>query len=204
MGATACWACAWLCVSRSFHLQGPRSGDASVLGDEIAELIGMADYLSVNDYEAEMIAQKTGRAIESFAPGLNALIVTLGAQGSRAYTDGRMVDVPVVPASALVDPTGCGCVPCRVALRHRARLERGEGLQAGQPGGFDQDCRTRRQNHNFTEPAIRALCRSVGRALVADCSPPVSRTQTKPGCEQPGHGSERIAGRSGSRPTVES
>lgn len=77
-------------------------------GDEIVELIGMADYLTVNDYEAEMISQKTGRAIESFAPGLKALIVTLGAQGSRIYAGGKITDVPVVPAATLVDPTGCG------------------------------------------------------------------------------------------------
>ena len=77
-------------------------------GDEIVELIAMADYLTVNDYEAEMIAQKTGRAIDSFAPGLKALIVTLGAQGSRIYSDGKITDVPVVPAASLVDPTGCG------------------------------------------------------------------------------------------------
>ena len=77
-------------------------------GDEIVELIGMADYLTVNDYEGEMIAQKTGRAIESFAPGLKALIVTLGAQGSRIYANGKIIDVPVVPAATLVDPTGCG------------------------------------------------------------------------------------------------
>ena len=55
-----------------------------------------------------MIAQKTGRAIESFAPGLKALIVTLGGQGSRIYADGKITDVPVVPAATLVDPTGCG------------------------------------------------------------------------------------------------
>ncbi len=77
-------------------------------GDEIVELIDMADYLTVNDYEAEMIAQKTGRAIESFAPGLKALIVTLGGQGSRIYVDGKVINVPVVPAATLVDPTGCG------------------------------------------------------------------------------------------------
>ncbi len=77
-------------------------------GDEIVELIGMADYLAVNDYEAEMIAQKTGRPIESFAPGLKALIVTLGAQGSRVYAGGEITTVPVVPAATLVDPTGCG------------------------------------------------------------------------------------------------
>ena len=77
-------------------------------GDEIVELIGMADYLTVNDYEGEMIAQKTGRAIETFAPGLKALIVTLGAHGSRIYADGKIIDVPVVPAQTLVDPTGCG------------------------------------------------------------------------------------------------
>ena len=77
-------------------------------GDEIIELIGLADYLTVNDYEAEMIAQKTGRAIESFAAGLKALIITLGAQGSRIYAGGEITEVPVVPAATLVDPTGCG------------------------------------------------------------------------------------------------
>ena len=65
-------ACTRLCVKRSVHL---RSGpdDAGVLGRRDCQTIGMADYLSVNDYEAEMIAQKTGRAIESFAPGLEGV-----------------------------------------------------------------------------------------------------------------------------------
>lgn len=126
-------------------------------GDEIAELIGMADYLSVNDYEAEMIAQKTGRAIESFAPGLKALIVTLGAQGSRVYTDGRMVDVPVVPASALVDPTGCGDAfraGLLYGIAHGWSVEK--ACKLGSLVGSIKIAERGGQNHNFTEPAIRA------------------------------------------------
>ncbi|MBL8311507.1 MAG: carbohydrate kinase family protein [Burkholderiales bacterium] len=77
-------------------------------GAEIAELIGMADYLAVNDYEAELIAQKTGRTVESFAAGLRGAVVTLGAAGSRVYSGGTAIDVPVVPAAEMLDPTGCG------------------------------------------------------------------------------------------------
>ena len=58
-------ACAWLCVEADpFHLTPVRRCQRS-RATRLPSWIGMADYLSVNDYEAEMIAQKTGRAIES-------------------------------------------------------------------------------------------------------------------------------------------
>ena len=125
-------------------------------GDEIAELIGMADYLSVNDYEAEMIAQKTGRPIESFAPALKALVVTLGAQGSRVYTQGRTIDVPVVPAATLVDPTGCGDAfraGLLYGIAHGWSVEK--ACKLGSLVGSIKIAERGGQNHQFSESAIR-------------------------------------------------
>ena len=45
---------------------------------------------------------------EALAERLQGLIVTLGAQGSRIYTEGRVIEVATPPASEIVDPTGCG------------------------------------------------------------------------------------------------
>jgi len=133
-------------------------------GDEIVELIGMADYLSVNDYEAEMIAQKTGRSIESFAPALKALIVTLGAQGSRVYTQGKIVDVPVVPAATLVDPTGCGDAfraGLLYGIAHQWSVEK--ACKLGSLLGSIKISERGGQNHRFTPDEIRTRFTEVWR-----------------------------------------
>lgn len=125
-------------------------------GDEIVELIGMADYLTVNDYEAEMIAQKTGRSIESFAPGLRALIVTLGAQGSRIYAEGKTTDVPVVPAATLVDPTGCGDAfraGLLYGIAHRWSVEK--ACKLGSLLGSIKISERGGQNHQLSAEALR-------------------------------------------------
>ena len=78
---------------------------------EAAELhwfIERAQYLALNDYEARLMMAKTGADLESLARRLRALVVTLGAQGSRIYVDGSILEIPVAPARDAVDPTGCG------------------------------------------------------------------------------------------------
>lgn len=133
-------------------------------GEEIVELIGMADYLSVNDYEAAMIAQRTGRAIESFAPNLRALIVTLGAQGSRVFVDGRAIDVPVVPASEVVDPTGCGDAfraGLLYGIAHGWSVEK--ACKLGSLAGSVKIAERGGQNHAFSQSAIRARFADVWR-----------------------------------------
>lgn len=125
-------------------------------GDEIAELIGMADYLAVNDYEAEMIAQKTGRPIESFAPGLKALIVTLGVQGSRIYAEGKITNVPAVPAASLVDPTGCGDAfraGLLYGIAHLWPVEK--ACKLGSLLGSIKISERGGQNHQLSEAALR-------------------------------------------------
>ena len=41
-----------------------------------------------------------------FASQVKALIVTRGADGSIIYAGGERIDIPCVPAKAVVDPTG--------------------------------------------------------------------------------------------------
>jgi adenosine kinase len=86
----------------------PGQGLPMFSGEELMELVRLADVLAVNDYEGRMLAEKTGRALESLAAELRALIVTLGAQGSVIHAGGRRIEIPAVVPDAVADPTGCG------------------------------------------------------------------------------------------------
>ncbi|MEQ1603074.1 MAG: carbohydrate kinase family protein [Methylophilaceae bacterium] len=86
----------------------PGQGLPMFSGEELMHFIELADYLAVNDYEAQLIADKTGQTIESLATKVKALIVTLGANGSAIYADGLRIDIPCVKATEVLDPTGCG------------------------------------------------------------------------------------------------
>ncbi len=77
-------------------------------GSELLEFVRLADYCTVNDYEAKLLTERTGKSLEELAREVKALIVTLGASGSRIYAGGAVIDIPVVPAAELLDPTGCG------------------------------------------------------------------------------------------------
>ncbi|MDX9995459.1 MAG: carbohydrate kinase family protein [Rhodocyclaceae bacterium] len=77
-------------------------------GPELLEFLRLADYCTVNDYEAKLLTERTGKSIEELAREVRVLVVTLGAQGSRFYADGVCIDIPAVSAEQLLDPTGCG------------------------------------------------------------------------------------------------
>ena len=77
-------------------------------GPELLELIDIASYLAVNDYEGEMLSQRTGLSLAKIAERVTALIVTKGAQGADIYTQNKCIAIPPVPAAAVIDPTGCG------------------------------------------------------------------------------------------------
>ncbi|ANQ83996.1 carbohydrate kinase family protein [Azoarcus olearius] len=77
-------------------------------GDELLRCLQLATYCTVNDYEARLMSEKTGRSIEQLANEVDGLVVTLGAEGSRVHADGAAVIIPAVEADAVVDPTGCG------------------------------------------------------------------------------------------------
>ena len=100
--------------AREFHAAGipflfdPGQGLPMFNGEELMEFIGMASYMALNDYEAQLTQEKTGQSIESLARHVEALVVTRGAEGSIIHTGAHRIDIPCVEAEAVLDPTGCG------------------------------------------------------------------------------------------------
>jgi adenosine kinase len=77
-------------------------------GDDLLPIIDAASYVAVNDYEGQVLADKTGRPIEELARRVEALVVTKGAAGSIIYAKGQRHEIPSVKPTEVVDPTGCG------------------------------------------------------------------------------------------------
>lgn len=86
----------------------PGQGLPMFSGDELLEFIEQATYVTVNDYEAKLLQDKTGKSLKEIADRVEALIVTLGADGSVIHADGREIAIPTPKPEAIVDPTGCG------------------------------------------------------------------------------------------------
>jgi len=100
--------------AREFHeakipfIFDPGQGMPMFGKNDLLNFLQLADYCTVNDYEAKLLMERTGRTLEQLASGVKALIVTLGSQGSQIYTEGRCINIPAVTPAAVIDPTGCG------------------------------------------------------------------------------------------------
>jgi len=81
---------------------------ARASGEELAAGLEGASVLVCNDYEFELIRQKTGLSEADVLRRADALVITRGEQGSTVLTDGGRVDVPAVPPTRQADPTGVG------------------------------------------------------------------------------------------------
>jgi adenosine kinase len=77
-------------------------------GADLLRFVERATWIAVNDYEAQMLAERTGLGPADLARRVGALIVTRGGDGSVIYADGREIMIPAVKPEAVVDPTGCG------------------------------------------------------------------------------------------------
>ena len=76
-------------------------------GEEMKEMLYLADYAVASDYEADLMTRATGLTVDQIASGLKAFIITHGEKGSTVYYDGKTLDVPAVKSNA-VDPVGAG------------------------------------------------------------------------------------------------
>lgn len=136
-------------------------------GDELKTFVRQARWVTVNDYEAQLLRERTRRSIEELARDCEAIVVTLGAKGSQVYTDGEVIEVPAATPRSVKDPTGCGDA-------YRA------GLLYGLMQGLDWPTTGRiaslmgalkvehygTQNHRFTRPEFDARFKeSFGYAL---------------------------------------
>ena len=73
-------------------------------------LAGMAGAyaMAVNDYELEVLKQKTGLDEAGILAQVELLVVTRGADGATLMSADRRVDVPVARPTTIADPTGVG------------------------------------------------------------------------------------------------
>jgi adenosine kinase len=144
----------------------PGQGMPMFNGEELLDFVRKADYVTVNDYEGEMLQERTGHSLETLAREVKALIVTRGAKGSLVFTGGHAHEIAPVPAPQVVDPTGCGDA-------YRAGLLYGlaHGYDWATTGGLASllgsiKIGTRGgQNHSFTRAEIETRFREAyGRA----------------------------------------
>lgn len=76
--------------------------------DELVELIDGAAGYFVNDYEWSLTLDRTGLSEQEIGDRCAAVIITYGPKGSEVHARGERFGAPPVPASKVIDPTGCG------------------------------------------------------------------------------------------------
>ena len=86
----------------------PGQGMPMFDGDDLLTFIEQATWITVNDYESQLLQERTGLSPHEIAERVDALIVTRGAKGSYVYTSQKRLEIPSASAEQLVDPTGCG------------------------------------------------------------------------------------------------
>jgi adenosine kinase len=120
-------------------------------GDDLKQFVHECTWVTVNDYEWQLLRDRTGWDVADVTAHVEALITTLGAKGSEIHTAETIYGIPAVKPKSVEDPTGCGDA-------YRA------GLLYGLMNGFDWDTAGRvaslmgstkieqdgTQNHRFT------------------------------------------------------
>ena len=77
-------------------------------GEELRAFIEQADYVTVNDYESNLLAERTGWSEAEIAGKVKAYIATRGPKGAVIHADGEVHEIPPARERAITDPTGCG------------------------------------------------------------------------------------------------
>src|SRR5690349_9709628 len=86
----------------------PSQQCARLSGDELRDGISGARLVICNDYEFELIRQKTGMDERQLLEQASALVITRGEDGCSVYESPARVDVPAMTPHRIVDPTGVG------------------------------------------------------------------------------------------------
>jgi adenosine kinase len=90
------------------YIFDPGQQCARMSGVELADGLVGASLLVCNDYEYELLKQKTGLDEAAILKETGTLIITKGEHGSSIITPDGQVDVAAVAPRRVVDPTGVG------------------------------------------------------------------------------------------------
>ncbi len=77
-------------------------------GEEFRGFIEQAQYVTVNDYESQLLQQRTGWTPDEIAQRVRAYIVTRGPKGSLIHANKKTIEIPPAHERRISDPTGCG------------------------------------------------------------------------------------------------
>jgi adenosine kinase len=86
----------------------PGQGMPMFDGEALRVFIDQATWVTVNDYEWQLLKDRTGWDADDVSSRVEALIVTLGSKGSLIHTRGKTYEIPTVTPKQVADPTGCG------------------------------------------------------------------------------------------------
>jgi len=143
----------------------PGQGLPMFTGDELNTFIDQATYIVVNDYESELLREKTALRLEQIAARVEALVITRGADGADIYAAaaaeaGTALHIDAARIDQARDPTGCGDA-FRAGLLYglARRLDwRTCGRIASLMGGIKAE-QHGTQNHRFSKAQFQARYR---------------------------------------------
>ena len=113
---------------------------------ELRRFVAQASWVALNDYEAQMLAERTGESLESLSRShLKGIVVTLGAEGCELWQAGVKTPRASGRGERGRRPDGLRRrVSKRLAVRARARLAAPALRRTGQPAGRLEDRQPRR------------------------------------------------------------
>ena len=90
------------------HIFDPGQAMPMFDGEELRGFIERADWIVMNDYEYQLVKDRTGLSGKDIAERVRAFVVTLGGEGSNVYERGEKTHIKAAEVSEIMDPTGCG------------------------------------------------------------------------------------------------
>jgi len=90
------------------YIFDPSQQVARMNAEELRQGLSGAEILVCNDYEFEIIREKTGISEAAMLEQARVLVVTRGERGATIALRDRRFEVPAVPPRQIVDPTGVG------------------------------------------------------------------------------------------------
>jgi len=91
------------------YLYDPSQQIVRLSGEDLTAGLNGATMLVVNEYEFEMLREKTGLSTSDIrAAPSSACVVTRGAEGSQIWSHDRTYQIPVATPGCAGDPTGVG------------------------------------------------------------------------------------------------
>ena len=90
------------------YIYDPSQQVARMGGDDLKQGVVGAHMVICNDYEFEIIREKTGMDAAAMLQHAEAVIITRGERGASIVLRDRTIEVSAVAAENIVDPTGVG------------------------------------------------------------------------------------------------